>query len=198
MGWIECRAIIRFLSLEGQIVKNSKCLSNVYARSAPWYATVTHWLGEFRRGSGTLKTNTILVVNLRWLMKKMSRKCSRWCLKIEKSAMRVKFTKHACQWILFIPSCVNVCQCLRCVLDGYWECQHCKWKMTEAWEAPSCWPGKTQTQNSPIHVWLLAMRREFITITSNLCLNRRKGNISIFLDENVYTHHHETNDNWFL
>ena len=110
----------------------------------------------------------------------MSRKSTRWCLKIEKLTRSVSFRKQASQRILFIPSYVNICLCPRCVLNGYWRQ---KWRIPEPQRISPCWPGITQIQNSYIHVWLWAMRRGFITKTQNRSLNSWKGKKLILLEE---------------
>ena len=51
MDWVEYRAVIRFLLLEGENATNiHKRLSNVYGKSFPSYSTVASWVSEFKRG----------------------------------------------------------------------------------------------------------------------------------------------------
>jgi len=47
----ECRAIIKFLSLEKQLTNNiHERLVSVYGDSTPSYANVTRWVAEFKCG----------------------------------------------------------------------------------------------------------------------------------------------------
>ena len=53
---VEYRAVIRYLYLKGKTSKeiNSE-LANVYGSSAPSYAQVKFWVGEFKRGRTSLE-----------------------------------------------------------------------------------------------------------------------------------------------
>ena len=56
MLFIEYRAVIRYLYLKGKTSKNIYGeLANVYGFSAPSYARVKFWLGEFKRGRTSLE-----------------------------------------------------------------------------------------------------------------------------------------------
>ena len=53
---IEYRAVIRYLYLKGKTGQEIHCeLTNVYGSSAPSYALVKFWVGEFKRGRISLE-----------------------------------------------------------------------------------------------------------------------------------------------
>ena len=53
---VQCRTIIRYLYLKGQTGKEINCkLADVYGSSAPSYAQVKFWVGEFKRGRTSLE-----------------------------------------------------------------------------------------------------------------------------------------------
>ena len=53
---VEYRAVIRFLYLKGKTGKGIRGeLADVYGSSAPSYAQVTFWVGEFKRGRTSLQ-----------------------------------------------------------------------------------------------------------------------------------------------
>ena len=55
---VEYRAVIRYLYLKGKTGQEIHCeLTNVYGSSAPSYAQVKFWVGEFKR-SRTLEDET--------------------------------------------------------------------------------------------------------------------------------------------
>ena len=55
----EYRAVIRYLYLKGKTGQEINCeLTNVYGSSAPSYAQVKFWVGEFKRGRTSLKGET--------------------------------------------------------------------------------------------------------------------------------------------
>ena len=52
----ECRAVIRYLYLKGKIGKEIHGeLADVFGSSAPSYAQVKFWVGEFKRGRTSLE-----------------------------------------------------------------------------------------------------------------------------------------------
>ena len=56
---VEYRAVIQFLYLKGKTGQEIHCeLTNVYGSSAPSYADVKFWVGEFKRGRMSLKDET--------------------------------------------------------------------------------------------------------------------------------------------
>ena len=56
---VEYRAVIRYLYLKGKTGQEIHCeLTNVYASSAPSYAQVKFWVGEFKRGRTSLEDET--------------------------------------------------------------------------------------------------------------------------------------------
>ena len=53
---VECFAVIRYLYLKGKTGKEIHCeLATVYGSSAPSYAQVKFWVGEFKRGRTSLE-----------------------------------------------------------------------------------------------------------------------------------------------
>ena len=53
---VEYRAVIRYLYLKGKTGKEIRGeLANVYGSSAPSYAQVKFWVGEFKRGRTSLQ-----------------------------------------------------------------------------------------------------------------------------------------------
>ena len=53
---VEYRAVIRYLYLKGKTGKEIHGeLADVYGSSAPYYAQVKFWVGEFKRGRTSLK-----------------------------------------------------------------------------------------------------------------------------------------------
>ena len=56
---VECRAVIRYLYLKVKTGQEIHCgLTNVYESSAPSYAQVKFWVGEFKRGRTCLEDET--------------------------------------------------------------------------------------------------------------------------------------------
>ena len=56
---VEYRAVIRYLYLKGKTGQKIHCeLTNVYGSSAPSYAQVKFWVGEFKRGRTSLEDET--------------------------------------------------------------------------------------------------------------------------------------------
>ena len=56
---VEYRAVIRYLYLKGEKSQEIYCeLTNVYGSSAPSYAQVKFWVGEFKRGRTSLEDET--------------------------------------------------------------------------------------------------------------------------------------------
>ena len=56
---VEYRAVIRYLYLKGKTGQEIHCeLINVYGSSAPLYAQVNFWAGEFKRGRTSLEDET--------------------------------------------------------------------------------------------------------------------------------------------
>ena len=56
---VEYRALIRYLYLKGKTGQQIQCeLTNVYGSSAPSYAQVKFWVGEFKRGRTSLEDET--------------------------------------------------------------------------------------------------------------------------------------------
>ena len=56
---VEYRAVIRYLYLKGKTGQKIHCeLINVYGSSAPSYAQVKFWVGEFKRGRTSLEDET--------------------------------------------------------------------------------------------------------------------------------------------
>ena len=56
---VEYRAVIRYLYLKGKTGQEIHCeLTNVYGSSAPSYAQVKFWVGEFKRSRTTLEDET--------------------------------------------------------------------------------------------------------------------------------------------
>ena len=56
---VEYRAVIRYLYLEGKTGKEiHRELADVYGSSAPSYAQVKFWVGEFKRGRTSLEDAT--------------------------------------------------------------------------------------------------------------------------------------------
>ena len=56
---VEYRAVIRYLYLKGKTGQEIHCeLTNVYGSSAPSYAQVKFWAGEFKRGRTSLEDET--------------------------------------------------------------------------------------------------------------------------------------------
>ena len=86
MDWVEYKAMIQFLSQEGENMTNLyKRQSNVYGKSVACMRTLHLGYVSSEEEGGELKTKTILLVKLRRVITKMSRKSTRWCLKIDKS-----------------------------------------------------------------------------------------------------------------
>ena len=53
---VEYRAVIRYLYLKGKTDQEIHCeLTNVYGSSAPSYAQVKFWVGEFKRSRMSLE-----------------------------------------------------------------------------------------------------------------------------------------------
>ena len=56
---VEYRAVIRYLYLKGKTGQEIHCeLTNVYGSSAPSYAQVKFWVGEFKRSKTSLEDKT--------------------------------------------------------------------------------------------------------------------------------------------
>ena len=56
---VEYRAVIRYLYLKGKTGQEIHCeLTNVYGSSAPSYAQVKFWVGEFKRSRTSLEDET--------------------------------------------------------------------------------------------------------------------------------------------
>ena len=56
---LEYLAVIRYLYLKGKTGQEIHCkLTNVYGSSAPLYAQVKFWVGEFKRGRTSLEDET--------------------------------------------------------------------------------------------------------------------------------------------
>ena len=56
---VEYRAVIRYLYLEGKTGQKIHCeLTNIYRSSAPSYAQVKFWVGEFKRSRTSLEDET--------------------------------------------------------------------------------------------------------------------------------------------
>ena len=56
---VEYRAVNRYLYLKGKTCKEIHCeLTNVYGTSAPSYAHVKFWVGEFKRSRTSLEDET--------------------------------------------------------------------------------------------------------------------------------------------
>ena len=56
---VEYRAVIRYLYLKGKTGQEIHCeLTNVYGSSAPLYAQVKFWVGEFKRIRSSLEDKT--------------------------------------------------------------------------------------------------------------------------------------------
>ena len=56
---VEYRAVIRYLYLKGKTGQVMHCeLTNVYGSSAPSYAQVKFWVGEFKRSRMSLEDET--------------------------------------------------------------------------------------------------------------------------------------------
>ena len=56
---VEYRAVIRYLYLKGKIGQEIHCkLTNVYGSSAPSYAQVKFWVGEFKSSRTSLEDET--------------------------------------------------------------------------------------------------------------------------------------------
>ena len=56
---VEYRAVIRYLYLKGKTGQEIHCkLTNVYGSSAPSYAQVIFWVGEFKRSRTSLEDKT--------------------------------------------------------------------------------------------------------------------------------------------
>ena len=56
---VEYHALIRYLYLKRKTGQKIHCeLTNVYESSAPWYAQVKFWVGEFKRGRTSLEDET--------------------------------------------------------------------------------------------------------------------------------------------
>ena len=56
---VEYRTVFRYLYLKGKTGQEIHCeLTNVFGSSAPWYAQVKSWVGEFKRSRTSLKEET--------------------------------------------------------------------------------------------------------------------------------------------
>ena len=56
---VEYRAVIRYLYLKGKTDQEIHCeMTNVYGSSAPSYALVKFWVGEFKRSRTFLEDDT--------------------------------------------------------------------------------------------------------------------------------------------
>ena len=56
---VEYHAVIRYLNLKGKTGQEIHCeLTNVYGSSAPSYAQVKFWVGEFKRSRTSLEDET--------------------------------------------------------------------------------------------------------------------------------------------
>ena len=56
---VEYRAVIRYVYLKRKTDQEIHCkLTNVYGSSAPLYAQVKFWVGEFKRGRTSLEDKT--------------------------------------------------------------------------------------------------------------------------------------------
>ena len=76
---VEYRAVIRYLYLKGETGQEIHCkLTDVYGSSAPSYAQVKFWVGEFKC-SRTSSTKPGLDAHQMPLMKKCVTKYGIWC-----------------------------------------------------------------------------------------------------------------------
>ena len=72
---VEYIAVIRYLYLKGKIGQEIHCkLTNVYGSSAPSYAQVKFWVGEFKRNRTSLEDAYQMPP-----MKKCATKYGIWC-----------------------------------------------------------------------------------------------------------------------
>ena len=81
---VKYRAVIRYLYLKGKTHQEIHCeLTNVYGSSAPSYAQVKFWVGEFKRGRTSLEDETGLNAHQMPPMKKYVTKYGIWCTLID-------------------------------------------------------------------------------------------------------------------
>ena len=77
---VEYPAVIRYLYLKGKTGQEIHCkLTNVYGSSAPSYAQVKFWVGEFKRSRTSLEDETRSGRPSDALMKKCVTKYGIWC-----------------------------------------------------------------------------------------------------------------------
>ena len=77
---VEYRAVIWYLYLKGKTGQGIHCeLTNVYGASAPSYAQVKFWVGEFKRSRMSLQDLPGLNAHQMPLMKKCVTKYEIWC-----------------------------------------------------------------------------------------------------------------------
>ena len=77
---VEYRAVIRYLYLKGKTGQEKHCeLTNVYGSSAPSYAQVKFWIGEFKRSRTSLEDETRYDAHQMPPMKKCVTKYGIWC-----------------------------------------------------------------------------------------------------------------------
>ena len=76
---VEYRAVIRYLYLKGKTGKEIHgALADIYGSSAPSYAQVKFWVGEFKRGRTSLKDEANLDAHWMPPTKKCVRKFGIW------------------------------------------------------------------------------------------------------------------------
>ena len=81
---VEYRAVIRYLYLKGKTGQEIHCeLTNVYGSSAPSYAQVKFWVGEFKRSRTSLEDETRSGRHQMPLMKKFVTEYSDRRIKVE-------------------------------------------------------------------------------------------------------------------
>ena len=82
---VEYRAVIRYLYLKGKTGQEIHCeLTNVYGSSAPSYAKIKFWVGEFKRSRTSLEDETRSGRLQMPPMKKCVTKYGTWCTLIGK------------------------------------------------------------------------------------------------------------------
>ena len=82
---VEYRAVIQYLYLKGRTGQEIHCeLTNVYGSSAPSYAQVKFWVGEFKRSRTSLEDETRSGHPSDPQMKKCVTKYGIWCTLIGK------------------------------------------------------------------------------------------------------------------
>ena len=95
---VEYRAVIRYLYLKGKTDQEIHCeLINVYGSSAPSYAQVKFWVGEFKRGRTSSEDETGLDAHQMPPMKKCVTKYGIWCTLIGElrwKKQRMHYTFH--------------------------------------------------------------------------------------------------------